>query len=51
MTHIVPNSEGGWSVKEHGKIKPLETFRTQAEAIKAYPKAWVHRKDGSIRKR
>lgn len=32
--HIVPNSDGGWSVKKSGSSKATKSFSKQADAIK-----------------
>ena len=55
--HVVPNSNGGWSVKKGGASKATQHFPTQKEAIvvgRTISKSQsaeliIHRKDGSIR--
>ena len=54
--HVVPNSTGGWNVKKAGVLKPVDSFKTQKEAISAAKEIsrrqktvmYVHREDGSI---
>lgn len=57
--HVVPNREGGWSVRKSGASKATKVFRTRDDAI-AYARSlaqrqsselYVHRKDGTIRDR
>ncbi len=55
--HVVPNSQGGWSVRSAGAARAARTFPTQGEAMeygKTLAKAsnselYIHRKDGTIR--
>ncbi len=57
--HVVPKSEGGWSVRKTGAVRATRTFETQKEAV-AYAKdlarkqnveVYIHGKDGTIRSR
>lgn len=55
--HVVPNSEGTWSVKKGGATKATKNFNTKATALtfgKAIAKNQgaeliIHNKDGTIR--
>lgn len=55
--HVVPNPNGGWSVKKGGASKATKTFATQREAISFARKIsknqgselYVHKRDGTIR--
>ncbi|HYU30791.1 MAG TPA: DUF2188 domain-containing protein [Thermoanaerobaculia bacterium] len=55
--HVVPNPNGGWSVKKGGAAKATRTFATQGKAI-SYARElsknqgselYVHKRDGTIR--
>lgn len=57
--HVIPNPDGGWTVKRLGVPKSSRAFATQLEAIR-YGKAiaqhdktelFIHGKDGHIRAR
>lgn len=54
--HIVPNSNGGWSVKKSGSTRASKAFNTQQDAVE-YGKIIsansksdliIHRSDGTI---
>lgn len=54
--HVVPNSEGGWSVKKGGATKATKSFENKSEAT-VYGKKIaknqsaelvIHKKDGTI---
>lgn len=55
--HVVPNPNGGWSVKRGGAFRATRTFATQKAAISYARKIsrnqgselYVHKKDGTIR--
>ena len=57
--HVVPNSDGGWSVKKGGASRASQKFDSQKDAIKYGIKVsknqkaelYIHRKDGTIRER
>ena len=57
--HVVPNSKGGWSVRNSGAERASGVFRTQAEAVRHARDAarrdgtelYVHRDDGTIREK
>lgn len=57
--HVVPNPQGGWSVRQSGAARASKTFGTQAEAVKygrtvakrAQSEFYVHRNDGTIREK
>jgi uncharacterized protein YdaT len=57
--HVVPNPNGGWSVKKGGATRASKVFDTQVDAVKyakvqakkAHSELYVHRKDGTIRER
>ncbi len=57
--HVVPNSNGGWSVKKSNSTKSTATYKTQGEAIvrateiakNQKTELFVHRQDGTIRNR
>lgn len=54
--HVVPNSDGGWAVRNTGAARVTRVFATQAEAVrygrtaakKAHVELYVHRRDGMI---
>lgn len=55
--HVVPNPNGGWSVKKGGASKATRTFDTQEKAISFArelsknqgSELYVHKRDGTIR--
>lgn len=55
--HVVPNPNGGWSVKKGGASRATKTFNTQQAAISYARKVsrnqgselYVHKRDGTIR--
>ncbi|PTQ84864.1 DUF2188 domain-containing protein [Nitrosomonas ureae] len=57
--HVVPNPNGGWSVRKTGASRASKVFEKQTEAIDyARTKArdektelYIHRRDGTIRER
>lgn len=57
IQHVVPNQDGGWSVKRAGSTKSPQKFHTQREAINygrqisknKEAELFIHRTDGSIR--
>lgn len=57
--HVVPNSDGGWSVKKGGAARASQKFENQRDAISYGKKVsknqnaelFIHRKDGTIRER
>lgn len=57
--HVVPNSNGGWSVKGAGNSRATKHTTTQAEAIKIATgiaknnssEVFIHGKNGQIRER
>jgi hypothetical protein len=57
--HVVPNADGGWSVKKGGSARATKTFDKQKDAIieaKRISKnqgaeLYIHRKDGTIREK
>jgi uncharacterized protein YdaT len=57
--HVIPRSNGGWSVRQSGATRASKNFETQAEAVdyardiakKANTDLYVHRKDGTIRQK
>lgn len=57
--HVVPNPNGGWSVKKSGSPKATKNFSNQADAenfakgIAQNQKTelFIHRKDGTVRDR
>lgn len=57
--HVVPNSRGGWSVRETGAQRASKAFSSEAEAVEfARDKArrsrgdlYVHARDGTVRER
>lgn len=54
--HVVPNPNGGWSVRKSGSERASSVFSTQADAIKRGKELakregaelYVHRSDGTI---
>lgn len=57
--HVIPNAEGGWSVKKGGASRATKVFETQVSAIN-YAKEvakntsselYIHKKDGKIREK
>lgn len=54
--HVVPDSSGGWAVRNSGADRVSRKFDTQEEAIeyardiakKAHSEVYVHRRDGTI---
>lgn len=54
--HVVPNSSGGWAVRNSGAARASRKFDTQAEAVqyarnlarKEHTELYVHRKDGTV---
>ena len=57
--HVVPNKEGGWSVRKAGAVRATKTFDSQRKAVeyarelarKQSSELYIHGKDGSIRGR
>ncbi|MES1955999.1 DUF2188 domain-containing protein [Salinisphaera hydrothermalis] len=57
--HVVPSPKGGWAVRKSGSERATRVFGTQEEAIKfarnlakkEHADFYLHRKDGTIRKR
>ena len=57
--HVVPNREGGWSVRKAGAVKATKIFDSQHEAVEyarelarnQSSELYIHAKDGSIRGR
>ncbi|WEK05615.1 MAG: DUF2188 domain-containing protein [Candidatus Devosia phytovorans] len=57
--HVVPNPNGGWSVRRYGAERASGVFKTQADAIKRGTELakregaelYVHRADGTIREK
>lgn len=57
--HVVPKTEGGWSVRKTGASKATRTFDTQKEALnyardlarKQSGEVYIHGKDGTVRSR
>jgi Uncharacterized protein conserved in bacteria (DUF2188) len=57
--HVVPNTTGGWAVKNAGASRASKLFTTQADAVtyardaakKAKTELFVHGKDGTIKER
>jgi hypothetical protein len=57
--HVVPNPKGGWAVRKSGAIRATRVFETEQEAEqfgrelarKEHGELYVHRRDGTIRKR
>lgn len=57
--HVVPNANGGWSVRQSGASRASKVFDTQADAVKygqkvarsEHTELYVHRKDGTIREK
>lgn len=57
--HVVPSSNGGWSVRSTGAARATKTFPTQNAAIrlgralarKDGSELYIHRSDGTIRDR
>jgi hypothetical protein len=57
--HVVPNQNGGWSVRKTGSSRASKVFSTQNDAIDyARSRAkeeklelYIHRRDGTIRER
>ncbi len=57
--HVVPNKNGGWSVKGEGNTKASHHTKTQAEAINIArnitknqsSELFIHGKNGQIRER
>jgi hypothetical protein len=55
--HVVPDTNGGWSVKSAGTTRAIKRFDTQAEAIDWARRIAqsnggelvIHRQDGTIR--
>ena len=55
--HVVPNPNGGWSVRKSGAERASGVFTTQADAIRRGKELakregaelYVHRSDGTIR--
>jgi hypothetical protein len=55
--HVVPNIDGGWSVRRSGATKASKRFATREEAVrygkglakKEQAELYIHRKDGTIR--
>lgn len=57
--HVVPNPNGGWSVRKTGASRASKVFDTQNDAI-GYARSrakeeklelYIHRRDGTIRER
>lgn len=57
--HVVPNPNGGWSVRQSGAKRASRNFDTQKEAVKfgrglarkEHTEFYLHRKDGTIREK
>ena len=57
--HVVPNREGGWSVRKTGANRVTKNFDTQRDAVeyarslarKQSSELYIHGKDGTIRGR
>lgn len=57
--HVVPNPDGGWSVRTAGASRAYRHFNTQAEAIeygrdfakKNNSEFYIHGRDGMIREK
>lgn len=57
--HVVPNTSGGWAVKNAGASRASKVFSTQSAAIeygresarKSHSELFVHARDGTIRER
>lgn len=57
--HVIPNSKGGWSVRQTGASRAGKIFTTQADAIdyarvkarKEKTDLYVHGRDGSVREK
>jgi hypothetical protein len=55
-THVVPNENGGWSVKKGGAQRASKRFDTKKEAVdygrklskESHSEFIIHRKDGTI---
>ena len=55
--HVVPNKEGGWSVRKTGAAKVTKSFGSRQEAIRyarrlamrQSSEIYIHGKDGTIR--
>ena len=57
--HVVPNLNGGWSVRKGGAERATKQFDTQKEAIRFAKRVsknqkaelYIHRRDGLIREK
>jgi hypothetical protein len=57
--HVVPHSDGGWSVKKGGASHATKVFDTQREAISYGRRVsknqgaelYIHRRDGMVRQK
>jgi hypothetical protein len=57
--HVVPNTRGGWSVRQTGAQRASRVFDSEAEAVlfarararESRSNLYVHRRDGTIRER
>ena len=55
--HVVPNKEGGWSVRKTGATRVTKSFGSRRDAIryartlakKQSSELYIHAKDGTIR--
>lgn len=55
--HVIPNTGGGWAVKNSGALRASRTFGTQAEAIaygrdaakSSQSELYIHGRDGTIK--
>lgn len=58
-SHVVANTEGGWSVRRSNSDKATRNFGTQEEAVnfarenarKDHVDLYVHKRDGTIKSR
>lgn len=54
--HVVPNPDGGWSVKVGGSVRASKRFDTQGEAVSwarmvsrnQHSELVIHKRDGTI---
>lgn len=57
--HVIPNAQGGWSVRKSGATRATRVFDTRQEAEsfarnlakKEHGELYIHRRDGTIRQR
>lgn len=55
--HVVPTSDGGWSVRKSGASKATKSFASKDDAVtyakdlakKQSAELYIHRKDGTIK--